>query len=318
LHKFMNYDGNLLTDSGGFQMVSLLQLARIDEEGVRFVSPHNGLPMLLTPEHSIRLQNVIGADIIMQLDDVVHSCVTGPRVEEAMHRSIRWLDRCIAAHARPHDQNLFGIIQGGLDLSLRRACIAEMVARDLPGYAIGGLSGGESKDAFWRVVSVCTELLPTGKPRYLMGVGYAVDLVVASALGVDMFDCVYPSRTARFGTALRRVVGGVLNLKRLAYQDDLGPVDPDCPCSTCRQYSLSYIHRLFVNKHPLSAQLLTLHNIAYQHRLMADIRTAIKHDTLPDFVRSFFASFYTSPADYPTWCIEALASINIPLIITPA
>nr|KAG5698285.1 hypothetical protein BaRGS_016987 [Batillaria attramentaria] len=171
LHSFMQWDRALLTDSGGFQMVSLLDLAEITEEGVKFKSPHDGSMMLLTPEHSIGIQNAIGADIIMQLDDVVSSTVTGPRVEEAMHRTIRWLDRCLAVHKRPHDQNIFPIVQGGLDEDLRRQCARELVKRDVPGFAIGGLSGGEEKQHFWRMVTVSTDELPNNKPRYLMGVG---------------------------------------------------------------------------------------------------------------------------------------------------
>ncbi|KAB2609702.1 queuine tRNA-ribosyltransferase-like, partial [Pyrus ussuriensis x Pyrus communis] len=188
LHKFMNWPRALLTDSGGFQMVSLLHLADITEEGVTFQSPVDGKRMLLTPEESIQIQNRIGADIIMALDDVVKTTTTGPRVEEAMYRTIRWIDRCIEAHKRPTEQNLFGIVQGGLDPVLS--------------YAIGGLAGGESKDSFWRVVAQCTAALPEEKPRYVMGVGYPLDIVVCSALGADMYDCVYPTRTARFGTAL--------------------------------------------------------------------------------------------------------------------
>lgn len=178
-------------------MVSLLKLAQVTEDGVRFLSPHDGTPMLLTPEHSISLQNSIGSDIMMQLDDVI--ATTSPdhaRIEEAMHRSVRWLDRCIAAHKKPESQNLFCIIQGGLDLDLRRQCCEAMVARDTPGIAIGGLSGGEAKSEYCKVVSTCTSLLPEGKPRYVMGVGYPEDLVVSVALGADMFDCVWPTRTA--------------------------------------------------------------------------------------------------------------------------
>jgi queuine tRNA-ribosyltransferase len=196
LHKFMGWNRALLTDSGGFQMVSLLKLAEITEDGVKFRSPHDDSEMVLTPEYSTQIQNTIGADIIMQLDDVVHSSTTGYRVEEAMWRTLRWLDRCISAHKKPDDQNLFGIVQGGLQPDLRKTCVEEMVKRGLPGYAIGGLSGGEEKDVFWRVVSLCTDLLPRDKPRYCMGVGYSVDLVVCSALGVDMYDCVFPTRTA--------------------------------------------------------------------------------------------------------------------------
>ncbi|OMJ28527.1 Queuine tRNA-ribosyltransferase [Smittium culicis] len=196
LHKFMAWPRGLLTDSGGFQMVSLLKLAKITEEGVEFENPYDGKKMLLTPEQSIDFQNTIGADIIMQLDDVVSSLVSGPRVEEAMHRSVRWLDRCIKAHKNPSTQNLFPIVQGGLDKELRIQSAKELSKRESPGYAIGGLSGGEAKDLFWRMVSISTDVLPEAKPRYCMGVGYAEDLVVCSALGVDMYDCVFPTRTA--------------------------------------------------------------------------------------------------------------------------
>ncbi|GJP49967.1 hypothetical protein CLOM_g9122 [Closterium sp. NIES-68] len=208
----MDWPRGLLTDSGGFQMVSLLHLADITERGVEFQSPVDGSRMLLTPEESIAIQvnlqatptqlpgaqNKIGADIIMALDDVVSSLVSGPRIEEATHRTLRWMDRCMQAHSRPHDQNLFGIVQGGLDPTLRDICLKGLIQRDLPGYAIGGLAGGEDKDAFWRVVAQCTAALPANKPRYVMGVGYPLDIVVCSALGADMYDCVYPTRTARF------------------------------------------------------------------------------------------------------------------------
>ncbi|OAP60287.1 queuine tRNA-ribosyltransferase, variant 1 [Fonsecaea erecta] len=170
-HKLQGWNYNILTDSGGFQMVSLLKLAKITEEGVRFLSPHDGSPMLLTPEHSMSLQNSIGSDIMMQLDDVIQT--TSPdhaRMKEAMERSIRWLDRCIAAHKNPGTQNLFCIIQGGLDLDMRRQCCEEMVKRDTPGIAIGGLSGGEAKADFCKVVDTCTGLLPDNKPRYVMGI----------------------------------------------------------------------------------------------------------------------------------------------------
>lgn len=197
LHSFMNWPNSLLTDSGGFQMVSLSKLMEVTEEGVRFVSPHTEQVTMLTPEESISIQNKLGSDIAMQLDDVVHVLTTGDRVQEAMNRSIRWLDRSVAANKRCVDQALFPIIQGGLDTALRQSCIAQMVARNQPGHAIGGLSGGESKEKFWRIVSLCTDLLPKHLPRYVMGVGVPVDMVVCVALGVDMFDCVFPTRTAR-------------------------------------------------------------------------------------------------------------------------
>ncbi|EGD74933.1 queuine tRNA-ribosyltransferase 1 [Salpingoeca rosetta] len=309
LHKFMNWKRSVLTDSGGFQMVSLLALSEVTEQGVKFRSPHDGSDMLLTPEHSIFLQNVIGADIIMQLDDVVSSLVTGPRVEEAMHRSIRWLDRCIEAHRHPDRQNLFGIIQGGLDENLRRECVREMVARDLPGYAIGGLSGGEEKDAFWRAVKVSADLLPDGKPRYCMGVGYAVDMVVCVALGVDMFDCVFPTRTARFGHALVR--NGQLVLKQKKFANDFRPISETCTCSTCRDYTRAHLHCI-VNKEPVACHLLTVHNIAFQLELMGNARQAIIDGTFPAFVTTFMAENYPDH-NYPVWVREALASVNIDL-----
>ncbi|KAJ3208785.1 Queuine tRNA-ribosyltransferase catalytic subunit 1, partial [Clydaea vesicula] len=226
IHKFMNWDRAMLTDSGGFQMVSLAKLMVVNEEGVSFTSHLDGTEMFLSPEKSIEIQNSIGADIMMQLDDVVSSTTTGPRVEEAMWRSIRWLDRCLKFHfeneQKIHKQNLFPIIQGGLDIRLRKICCEEMIKRDCSGYAIGGLSGGESKDQFWRIVSLCTDLLPKDKPRYCMGVGYAEDLVVCSALGVDMYDCVFPTRTARFGNALTRK--GAFDLKKSTFETDTTPI----------------------------------------------------------------------------------------------
>ncbi|KAI8293341.1 Queuine tRNA-ribosyltransferase catalytic subunit [Colletotrichum sp. SAR 10_98] len=231
-HKLQGWKHNILTDSGGFQMVSLLKLAHITEEGVRFLSPHDGSPMLLTPEHSMSLQNSIGSDIMMQLDDVlVTTSQDAARMREAMERSVRWLDRCIAAHKNPTTQNLFCIIQGGLDLEMRRECTREMLARDTPGIAIGGLSGGEAKADYCRVVETCTELLPDLKPRYVMGIGYPEDLVVSVALGADMFDCVWPTRTARFGNAITKA--GVLNIRNWRYEHDYGPIEEGCGSTTC-------------------------------------------------------------------------------------
>lgn len=307
LHEFMNWKRALLTDSGGFQMVSLLKLAEITEEGVKFQSPHDGKEMLLTPEKSTEIQNSIGADIIMQLDDVVSSTTTGPRVEEAMLRSIRWLDRCISAHAKPTQQNLFAIIQGGLNLELRKTCIKEMVQRNTPGIAIGGLSGGEEKSLFWKTVTLCTDHLPKKKPRYLMGVGYAVDLVVCCALGVDMFDCVYPTRTARFGTAL--VPWGQLHLKNKQYSTDFEPIDRDCRCLACKHHTRAYVNSL-LGREEIACHLLTIHNIYYQMKLMRDIRESIKQDKFPEFVHKFMKRLFPDEI-YPIWVREALASVSI-------
>lgn len=309
-HVFQNWDRNILTDSGGFQMVSLLKLATITEDGVTFLSPHDGSPMLLTPEHSISLQNSIGSDIMMQLDDVVHTMTTGPRVEEAMWRSIRWLDRCIAANKHPDRQNLFAIIQGGLDLGLRATCCREMAARDTPGVAIGGLSGGENKRQYCEVVLACTNSLPETKPRYCMGVGYAEDLVVSVALGADMFDCVFPTRTARFGTALTRY--GSLNLRNARYRDDTAVIEPGCTCPTCSmQISRAYFH-LAVTRDTVPAHLLTLHNTHYQLNLMRNVRQSIIEDRFEEFVNQFFADLYPN-SDYPEWAVDALRGVNIRL-----
>nr|KAI8748267.1 queuine tRNA-ribosyltransferase-like [Biomphalaria glabrata] len=309
LHNFMKWDRALLTDSGGFQMVSLLKLAEITEEGVKFQSPHDGSEMLLTPERSIEIQNSIGADIIMQLDDVVHSSVSGPRLEEAMHRTIRWLDRCIKAHRRPSEQCLFPIVQGGLNAELRKQCAHELVKRDVGGYAIGGLSGGEEKSEFWRMVKLSTDLLPDCKPRYLMGVGFAVDLVVCVALGCDMFDCVFPTRTARFGCAL--VKTGQLNLKSKIFAKDFHPIDSECQCSTCKTYNRAYLHTL-ANSEPAACNIITVHNVAYQLNLMSSMRQSIFEDKFPEFVQQFFTDMFPD-GDYPDWTLQALASVNIHL-----
>jgi len=301
-------------------MVSLLNLATITEEGVRFLSPHDGSPMLLTPEHSISLQNTIGSDIIMQLDDVlVTTSPDAKRMREAMERSVRWLDRCMAAHKNPSTQNLFCIIQGGLDTEMRKECCREMVARDTPGIAIGGLSGGEAKADFCRVVATCTVLLPELKPRYVMGIGYPEDLVVSVALGADMFDCVWPTRTARFGSAITRY--GVLKIKNAEYANDFGPIEPGCGCACCttpEQGGLG-IMRAFVHhnvaKETVSAHLLTIHNVYYQLNLMKEARDAIIADEYPAFLRRFFANLYpNSKADYPQWAVDALRGVGVDLL----
>lgn len=312
IHHMMGWSGNLLTDSGGFQMVSLLKLAQVTEEGVRFESPHDGSEMVLTPEHSIYLQNQIGSDIMMQLDDVVHSSTTGPRLEEAMLRSVRWLDRCLVAHDRSAGkQNLFAIVQGGLDADLRRRCAAEMIKRDVPGFAIGGLSGGEEKDKFWRMVALSCELLPTNKPRYLMGVGYAEDLVVCTALGCDMFDCVFPTRTGRFGTAL--TFGGPLNLKRAEFKDDHGPIDNTCECEVCAKYTRSFLHLGAGKEISEVGLLVSYHNLHFQKALMTAQREAIRNGTYNHFVMNFLLQRYGSIEATPSWITEALTYAGLEL-----
>ena len=304
LHGFTGWRRAMLTDSGGFQMVSLLHLADITEEGVSFQNPKSGERMMLTPEMSMQIQNRLGADIIMALDDVVSSVVTGPRVEEATHRTTRWIDRCIAAHGRKWDQNLFAIVQGGLDPRLRDISLAGLLARDehLPGYAIGGLAGGESKDDFWRMVAHCTRALPADKPRYVMGVGHPLDVVVCSALGADMYDSVYPTRTARFGTAL--VPEGMLRLNSSAMKDDRGPIDASCDCLVCRTYSRATLYHR-VTREANGAILVSYHNIHYMQRLTREMRAAIEAGTFPAFVRAFVAKQFPDGA-VPAWVRAAL------------
>ncbi|XP_049816229.1 queuine tRNA-ribosyltransferase catalytic subunit [Schistocerca nitens] len=309
LHKFMGWKRALLTDSGGFQMVSLLKLAEITEEGVKFRSPYNDSEVMLSPENSIHIQNAIGADIIMQLDDVVKTTTTGPRVEEAMHRTTRWLDRCLKAHKNPESQNIFPIVQGGLDPDLRSESAKQLIQRDVRGFAVGGLSGGESKDEFWNMVHLSTNILPEDKPRYLMGVGFATDLVICCALGIDMFDCVFPTRTARFGCAL--VNTGQLNLKQKNYKTDYRPIDENCNCSTCQRYSRAYLHSI-VTVETVACHLLTVHNICFQMQLMKSIRESIKEKKFPLFVKNFFKTLYPS-GTYPKWITDALSAVNIEL-----
>ncbi|XP_046961779.1 queuine tRNA-ribosyltransferase catalytic subunit [Vanessa cardui] len=311
LHKFMNWKRALLTDSGGFQMVSLLKLAEITEEGVKFRSPYDNSEIMLTPEKSIEIQNYIGADIIMQLDDVVQTTFQDyDRIKEATERTSRWLDRCLEAHKRPDDQNIFPIVQGLLNPELRRQSAQEHMTKDVNGFAIGGLSGGEAKDDFWPMVSLGTQILDKHKPRYLMGVGLAIDLVVCVALGVDMFDCVFPTRTARFGCAL--VNKGQLNLKQKKYQTDLNPIDKNCDCATCENYTRAYLHCI-VSVETVACHLISVHNIAFQMRLMRTMRKNIENGSFPQFVKEFFCEVYPDN-NFPNWIVNSLHSVGINII----
>uniref|UniRef100_A0A2A4JH85 Queuine tRNA-ribosyltransferase catalytic subunit 1 n=1 Tax=Heliothis virescens TaxID=7102 RepID=A0A2A4JH85_HELVI len=311
LHNFMGWNRALLTDSGGFQMVSLLKLAEITEEGVKFRSPYDDSEIMLTPEKSIEIQNCIGADIIMQLDDVVQTTFQDyDRIKEATERTSRWLDRCLAAHQRPTEQSIFPIVQGLLNSELRSQSAKEHMTKEVNGFAIGGLSGGEAKDDFWPMVSLSTGILDKHRPRYLMGVGLAIDLVVCVALGVDMFDCVFPTRTARFGCAL--VSNGQLNLKQKQYEADINPIQKDCTCSTCKNYTRAYLHSI-VTVETVACHLLSVHNIAYQMNLMRTMRENIEKGTFPQFVQKFVSEYFTD-CEYPKWVIESLSSVGINLV----
>jgi tRNA-guanine transglycosylase len=311
VHGYMNWNNNLLTDSGGFQMVSLAELSERSEQGVEFVSHIEGdkRKIMLTPEKSIEIQNKLGADIIMALDDVIKPTSNDDDLKDACERTLRWIDRCINAHSRKDVQNLFGIVQGGLDLEMRKYCTVEMIKRDLPGYAIGGLAGGEKKDDFWKVVDTCTEYLPEDKPRYLMGVGYPIDLVVCSLLGVDMFDCVFATRTARFGTAFTHK--GFHKLKSEKNKFDFGPIEKDCGCEVCLNYTRSYFY-LMLNKNPRAVNLISYHNVHYLLDLMKKLRASIIQGdkAVNTFVSKFITDLY-SDFNYPVWVYEALTKAGI-------
>ncbi|KAJ7680357.1 tRNA-guanine(15) transglycosylase-like protein [Mycena polygramma] len=309
-HKFQGWNKNLLTDSGGFQLVSLSKFTTITEEGALFESPFTGEPTMLTPEESISIQHAIGGDIIMQLDDVGKAMVI---VEEAMERSVRWLDRCISYHnlsGKSFTQNLFAIVQGGLDFELRDRCLTHMIERkdNVAGFAIGGLSGGEEKG---ECVSQCTERLPEDKPRYCMGIGFAEDLLVCVALGIDMADCVFPTRTARFGIAL--TTHGPLNLRLAKYAKDFGPIDANCPCPTCANGTSRAMLNHIIGRETAAAQAVTLHNIVFQAQLMGGARDSILNGTFPNYLRTFFANYF-GDIGYPEWCVNALRSVGVDLL----
>lgn len=296
LHKFMKWNGNILTDSGGFQMVSLSKLCKIDENGVEFEHPNTGEMLMLRPEDSMKAQNDIQSDIMMALDDVVCTTTEGPRMAEANERTIRWIDRCFDSHKKPKIQNLFPIVQGGLDEKLRQRCAEALIEKNAPGYAIGGLSGGEEKTSFVRTVNFTANLLPENKPRYLMGVGHPPDLVICVCLGVDMFDCVYPTRTARFGTGFSK--NGNLRLKHSKFKEDLRPVDEGCECETCQNYTRAFLSSI-VTKEEVAAHLLSKHNIHFLLSLMRRMQNAIRDGKLDDFVKEFYRNWYEEEGKLP-------------------
>ncbi len=285
LHKMAGWHGPMLTDSGGFQIFSLSDLNEITDEGVTFKSHLDGSKMLLTPEISMEVQNKLGADIVMQLDDVPALPATPEREHESTLRSIRWLDRCIeslpATSVQGHPQHLFGIVQGGLDPALREFSATELSKRSLSGYAIGGLSVGETKKQMNEVLSIATQNLPSHKPRYLMGVGYPEDLIEAIGRGVDMFDCVLPTRSARHGLAFTSF--GRLQVKNARHSNDPNPLDANCTCYSCQNFSRGYLRHLVHTGEFLGMTLLSIHNLAFFHSLMADARQAIVDDRFEDW-----------------------------------
>jgi queuine tRNA-ribosyltransferase len=276
LHRFMGWQGPILTDSGGFQVFSLSQLRTITEEGVMFRSPRDGRMINLTPERSIEIQNALGADVIMAFDECPPYPAERSEVEAATERTYRWLKRCIEAHARPVDQALFGIVQGGVYLDLRRAAAQALVSLDLPGYAIGGVSVGEPAELIHQIVEATAPYLPVDKPRYLMGVGTYREMARAIACGVDLFDCVIPTRLGRHGAAL--VQGERWNLKNARFREDFTPLDASCPCYSCQNFSRAYLSHLVRCKEVLGYTLLSLHNVTELIRFTQKIRAAILSD----------------------------------------
>ncbi len=290
LHRFMNWDRGILTDSGGFQVFSLSPLRKITEEGVSFRSHISGEPLFLSPEKSIEVQNALGADIIMAFDECPPYPAEREYVRDSLERTTRWAERCLRAHRRPEDQALFGIVQGGMYRDLREQSAEQLVAMDFPGYAVGGLSVGEPKELMYEILSHTTPLLPAGKPRYLMGVGSPDALIEGVIRGIDMFDCVLPTRIARNGTTMTSQ--GRLVVRNARYARDFTPLDPECDCYTCRHYTRAYIRHLIKADETFGLRLTTYHNLYFLIRLMERVREAIREDRLLDFRDQFFAQYY--------------------------
>ncbi|WP_446861546.1 MULTISPECIES: tRNA guanosine(34) transglycosylase Tgt [unclassified Phormidesmis] len=272
VHRFMNWSQPMLTDSGGFQVFSLSEMRSISDEGVTFRSPRDGQMIHLTPERSIQIQNALGADVIMAFDECPPPGVGRDAVEKSTDRTYEWLKRCIQAHGRS-DQALFGIVQGGEYLDLRAEAVRMLADLDLPGYAIGGVSVGEAPEVIDQVVQATTPLLPENKPRYLMGVGTYREMVRAIAAGMDLFDCVIPTRLARHGSALVR--GDRWNLKNARFREDFTSLDESCPCYTCQNFSRAYLSHLLRSQELLAYTLLSIHNITELVRFTQKIRAAI-------------------------------------------
>jgi queuine tRNA-ribosyltransferase len=285
LHTFTGWPGAILTDSGGFQIFSLAKLCEITDEGVRFQSHIDGSAHVITPEKAIEIQEALGADIIMVLDQCVALPADRDAIQQGVRRTKLWAERCQASRRRT-DQALFGIVQGGLEADLRAASARELVAMGFDGYAIGGLSVGESKADMYAMLDVTAPELPEDKPRYLMGVGLPEDLVEGVARGIDLFDCVVPSRHGRTGS-LFTTTGRVV-IKQAQYAEDERPIDSDCGCPVCRRYSRAYLHHLFMVKEMLGARLNTIHNLWYFSDLMRRMREALREKRFPAFREAFY------------------------------
>lgn len=289
LHKFMNWDRPILTDSGGFQVFSLGAMRKIREEGVEFRSHIDGSKHMLSPEKSMEIQNALGSDIIMAFDECAPYPADRQYVKDSLERTTRWLKRCKEYHKDTDRQSLFGIMQGGMYPDLRKLSAEQIVELDLPGYAIGGLSVGEPKPIMYEIMDECVDYLPKDKPRYLMGVGSPDCLFEGVERGIDMFDCVLPTRIARHGMAMTSQ--GRVNIKNAAYEKDFTPLDPNCDCYTCRNYSKAYLRHLFKADEILSSMLMTNHNLHFLVNTMKNIRKSIEEDRFLEYKKEFYESY---------------------------
>ena len=288
LHKFMNYDGPILTDSGGFQVFSLAENRKITEEGVSFKNHLNGDKLFFSPEKAMEIQEKLGADIIMAFDECIPWGVDYDYVKRSTERTLRWAKRCKDAHKR-EDQALFGIVQGGDFEDLRKMCAEELAKMDFPGYSIGGTSIGEPKDKCFEMVEYAVKYLPENKPRYLMGVGSIDYLLGGIARGVDMFDCVLPTRLARHGALMTST--GRVNIKNEKYKEDFTPLDPNCDCYCCKNYTKAYLRHLYVCDETFGKRLLSYHNIRFLIKIMEGARKAIQEDRFGDYMNETLAAF---------------------------
>lgn len=289
LHKFMNWDRAILTDCGGFQVFSLSDLRKISEDGVEFKSHLDGSKHFFTPEKIMEIENALGADIIMAFDECVGYPATYEYTKQSMERTTRWAKRCKEAHKNTEKQALFGIVQGGMYKELREISAKDLVELDFPGYAVGGLSVGEPLDLMKDILNFTTPLLPKNKPRYLMGVGSPDYLIEAAISGIDMCDCVLPTRIARNGTAFTST--GKVVVRNATYEKDFTPLDPECDCYACRNYTRAYIRHLIKAKEILGVRLLSIHNLKFLTKLMERVKIEIERDNLLNFKNEFYQKY---------------------------
>lgn len=288
LNKFMNYDGPTLTDSGGFQVFSLAKPKDITEEGVKFKSHIDGKALFLTPEKSIEIQNKLDSDIAMSFDECAPYPATRKYIEDSMRRTLRWAKRGKDVFNNPN-QSLFGIVQGGEFEDLRRESATQTVKMNFDGYSIGGTSVGEPKDVMYNMITYATKYLPKDKPRYLMGVGDPIDILEGVSRGIDMFDCVLPTRIARHGNCFTK--SGKINIKNAKYKEDFTPIDETCDCYTCKNFTKAYVRHLITAGEVNGGRLLSIHNIRFLIKLTEDIRKSIKEDRFEEFKESFIRNY---------------------------